>query len=111
MTDHAPATVDLRKYIDHHFFGGLRPHIRGRRLPVVDIAAFARSEGITVTDIAEAFSISDAEVLAALLYYQAHQTEIDAYEQAAAQVTAEEWVKHGDRAPLLRRNDAPSSSE
>jgi uncharacterized protein (DUF433 family) len=100
MVDQAPETVDLRKYIDHHFFGGYRPHLRGRRLPVADVAAYARETSASAADLAYAFSITEAEALAALLYYEEHQAEIDVYEQAAAHVTPEEWTQYGDRAPL-----------
>src|SRR4029434_10898232 len=103
--------VDLRKYIDHYFFGGYRPHVRGRRLPVADVAAYAHSTSASVAELAYAYSITEAEALAALLYHEEHQAEIDAYEQAAAKVTPEEWTQYGDQAPLLRRNDAASGSE
>jgi uncharacterized protein (DUF433 family) len=111
MVDQAPETVDLRKYIDHYFFSGYRPHVRGRRLPVADVVAYAQGTSASVVELAYAFSISEAEALAALLYYEENQAEIDAYEQAAANVTPEDWTQYGDQAPLLRRNDAASGSE
>lgn len=80
-----PETVDLRKYIDTRFYGE-RPHIRGRRLLVSMIAANAEANNWSVTRLAHEFSISEEQVLAALLYYREHKTSIDA--QDAAEQTA-----------------------
>jgi uncharacterized protein (DUF433 family) len=67
----APATVDLRKYIEVRLFDD-RPHIRGRRIPVATILGVMQANNLSVADTAYNFSISEAEVLAALLYYQEH---------------------------------------
>lgn len=72
-------TVDLSKYIEINADTG-RPHIRGRRIPVATIAYSARSEGWNNTDLVYQFTLSEPEVLAALLYYAEHQTAIDAQE-------------------------------
>lgn len=80
-----PETVDLRKYIDTRFYGE-RPHIRGRRLLVSMIAANAEGNEWGVTRLAHEFSISEEQVLAALLYYREHKAIIDA--QDAAEQTA-----------------------
>ncbi len=87
MTDQLqiPSTVDLSKYIETRLMEK-RPHIRGRRIPVALIAYSARSENWNASELAYQFSIHEAEVLAALLYYEEHQAEIDnleAAEQAA----------------------------
>jgi uncharacterized protein (DUF433 family) len=74
--DTVPATVDLRKYIETRFYGE-RPHIRGRRVLVSMIAANAEHNNLSRSDLAYEFSLSQEEVLAALLYYREHQAEID----------------------------------
>ncbi|MFN8374515.1 MAG: DUF433 domain-containing protein [Anaerolineae bacterium] len=81
MSLQIPDTVDLRKYIDTQYFGA-RPHIRGRRVPVALIAYSARSEGWGTSELAYQFTLTEPQVLAALLYYQEHQAEIDAQEAA-----------------------------
>jgi uncharacterized protein (DUF433 family) len=79
MTLQAPNSVDLRKYIEINFFGE-RPHIRGRRIPVATIAYSAKSQGWDIAELSRQFTLTEAEVLAALLYYQEHESEIDAQE-------------------------------
>ena len=74
--------VDLSKYIDMRFFGG-RPHIRGRRVTVAIIAYNHRKNGWTLAETAYNFTLSEGEVLAALLYYDEHKAVIDAQEQEA----------------------------
>jgi uncharacterized protein (DUF433 family) len=73
--------VDLSKYIETRYFEE-RPHVRGRRVPVALIAYSARSQKWDVAELAHQFTLSQAEVLAALLYYEEHQAEIDAQEAA-----------------------------
>jgi uncharacterized protein (DUF433 family) len=93
VTVQTPTTVDLRKYIDTHFFGE-RPHVRGRRVPVATIAYSSRSQGWDVTELAYQFTLSTAQVLSALLYYEEHQAEIDAQEAEEAALFDEEYRKH-----------------
>jgi uncharacterized protein (DUF433 family) len=59
-----------------------RPHILGRRVPVALIAYSGHSEKWDAAELAYQFSISEAEALAVLLYYEEHQAEIDALEVA-----------------------------
>jgi uncharacterized protein (DUF433 family) len=73
--------VDLSKYIAFEPDTG-RPRIKGRRVPVATIAYSTRSEGWNNAELAYQFTLSEAEVLAALLYYAEHQAEIDAQESA-----------------------------
>jgi uncharacterized protein (DUF433 family) len=80
MTDQAPA-LDLSKYIEIRIFGE-RPHIRGRRVPVSTIADGAHSLGWDVPRLAYEYTLSEAQVLSALLYYEEHKAEIDAQEVA-----------------------------
>ena len=76
LSESIPTTADLRKYIDTHFYGE-RPHIRGRRLLVSMIAANAESNHLSVAELAYEFTLTEEEVLAALLYYREHKAEID----------------------------------
>ena len=71
-----PLTADLRKYIDTVYYGE-RPHIRGRRLLVSMIAANYETNALSIEELAHEFTISEEEVLAALLYYREHRAEID----------------------------------
>jgi uncharacterized protein (DUF433 family) len=85
MTDqlYAPAPVDLQKYIEIRLFGK-RPHIRGKRVPVALIAKRMSANHWTITETAYDFSLSEAEVLAALLYYEEHVDEIQQQENDEA---------------------------
>jgi uncharacterized protein (DUF433 family) len=75
-------TLELTKYIDKRFFGE-RPHIRGRRIPIAVIASALRDNaGVGVPELMYSYSLSEAEVLAALLYYEQHHAEIEAQEAA-----------------------------
>ena len=80
MTDQTPV-LDLSKYIEIRAFGE-RPHVRGRRIPVATIAYSARSQGWDVARLVYEFTLSEAQVLSALLYYEEHHDEIDAQEAA-----------------------------
>jgi len=73
-------TIDLTQYIEYRRFGE-RPHLRGRRIPVWVVASAARDNPtIGVSGLMLAYDLSKIEVLAALLYYEQHQDEIDAQE-------------------------------
>lgn len=95
MSDQAPTTVDLRKYIDRSLHGN-RPHIRGRRLPVSFIAVNAEHNQWTVRDLAYQFSLSEEQVLAALLYYREHRAEIDAQDAEEQRLFDEMYRKYGE---------------
>lgn len=75
-----PTTVDLRKYIEVRLFDE-RPHIRGRRIPVAIIVRRMNANHWTIVETAEDFALTEAEVSAALLYYQEHKDEIDQQER------------------------------
>lgn len=92
MASDIPAIVDLRKYIDTAFYGE-RPHIRGRRVLVSMIAANARANDWSVARLAHEFSLSEAEVLAALLYYDEHTADIDR-QDAEEQRLFDEMAEH-----------------
>ncbi len=76
------STVELTHYIEFRRFGA-RPHLRGRRIPVAVIASAARDNPVIgIEGLQIAYDLSEIEVLAALLYYEQHQEEIDAQEAA-----------------------------
>jgi uncharacterized protein (DUF433 family) len=79
-----PEKTDLRKYIEMR---NDRPHIRGRKLPISFIASAERENNMSVAELAYDFTLSEEQVLAALLYYREHKDEIDA--QDAAEI--EKW--------------------
>lgn len=66
MNTVAPEKVDLSKYIELH---NDRPQLRGRRLPVVFVAAAQQANDLSIADLAYQFTLSEEQVLAALLYY------------------------------------------
>jgi uncharacterized protein (DUF433 family) len=89
-------TVDLSKYIETRFFGE-RPHIRGRRVPVAMIAKRMTTNNWTIPETAYDFTLSEAEVLAALLYYDEHRELLDAQEEEEARLFAEmQAQQHGE---------------
>lgn len=57
---------------------GGKPIIEGRTLRVMDVAAKVRFHHYSPEQIAEAFTLTMAQVHAALAYYFAHQANIDA---------------------------------
>jgi uncharacterized protein (DUF433 family) len=84
MVLQSPA-VDLTRYIDRRHFGE-RPHIRGRRIPVWVVAhAALDNPGYGVPELMYSYDLSEAEVLAALLFYEQHRDEIEAQEAAVRQ--------------------------
>ncbi len=92
-----PTTVDLKKYIDHHYFGD-RPHIRGRRVPIGQIAAYYYESHLSVAQIAYELTLSEAQVLAALLFYQEHKATVEAVEAAEQAAKDEMMRRHGSSA-------------
>jgi uncharacterized protein (DUF433 family) len=96
MAIDSPPTLDLSKYIDTQFFGD-RPHIRGRRIWVVMIAGSAATHHWDVAELAYQFTLSESEVLAALLYYQEHKDEIDAQEAEDQAARDEAYRLYGKR--------------
>ena len=96
MTDHmvTPTPVDLQKYIDFQFFDN-RPHIRGKRIPVAMIAKRMTANHWTIAETAYDFSLSEAEVLAALLYYEEHLDEIQQQEAKEAALFDEMKQRNG----------------
>jgi uncharacterized protein (DUF433 family) len=81
MAVDTPAPVDLGKYIETRLFGE-RPHLRGRRVPVAMVVQRMRANDWTIAETAYDFTLSEAEVTAAILYYEEHKALIDAQEEA-----------------------------
>jgi uncharacterized protein (DUF433 family) len=79
MATHIPETVDLSKYIETRLMGD-RPHVRGRRMPVAWLAAAARANGYDLADLAEDYTLTEPQILAALLYYREHEAELELQE-------------------------------
>lgn len=93
MSDQPAIALDLSKFIEVRIFGE-RPHIRGRRVPIATIAYNARTNGWSVEELAHNFSLTESQVLAALLYYQEHKAEIDAQEKAEQALFDEMHRRH-----------------
>jgi uncharacterized protein (DUF433 family) len=81
MNATVPETIDLSKYIE---LRDDRPRIRGRRLPVMFIAAAEQANHLSIAELAYQFTLSEEQVLAALLYYREHKAELDAQDAADA---------------------------
>lgn len=75
------AVVDLSKYVEMRLFGE-RPHIRGRRIPIWVIAHTAADNDHGVPELMYDFDLTEAEILAALLYYSENKDTIEALEAA-----------------------------
>ena len=86
MSTVAPEQVDPSKYIE---LREGRPHIRGRRLPVIFVAAAEQANHLSIADLAYQFTLSEEQVLAALLYYREHKKELDALDAADTQQSLE----------------------
>lgn len=83
--------VDLSKYIEMR---NDRPNIRGRRLPIMTIINTQKATNYTVDELCYDYTLSRAQVLAALLYYQEHQEEMDKLEALDRQEEAELFVRY-----------------
>jgi uncharacterized protein (DUF433 family) len=94
MSAASPEKVDLSKYIE---IRNNRAYIRGRRLPVAFISAAQRTNDLSIAALAYQFTLSEEQVLAALLYYHEHQTEIDVQDAADAQESAEMHDLYGKK--------------
>lgn len=85
MSLQVPEKIDLSKYIDTQLMGD-RPHIRERRLPVSFLAANAATNGWNIQELAYEFTLSEEQVLAALLYYREYMAQIDAQDTSEQQL-------------------------
>lgn len=69
--------------VQTHGTCGGAPRIEGRRVRVLDVAAWHDKQGLSPEEIAEQFGLTLAEVHAALAYYFDHQVELRRAEAAA----------------------------
>ncbi len=69
--------VDLSKYIE---IKNDRPNIRGRRFPVMYLISYQKANHATLEELCDDYSLSEAEVLAAFLYYRQNKDEMDRQE-------------------------------
>ena len=74
-----PEKTDLRKYIEMR---NDRPHIRGLKLKVMFIVDMQRTNNFSIAELAYGYTLTEEQVLAALLYYREHQAEMDAQDEA-----------------------------
>jgi uncharacterized protein (DUF433 family) len=95
MPSRSSERVDLSKYIETRLFED-RPHIRGRRIPVAIIVYQARANNWTTAQTAWNFTLSEAEILAAMLYYEEHKDQIDSQEEEEARLIEEMKRLHGN---------------
>lgn len=94
MNAPAPERVDLSKYIETRLMEN-HPHLWDRRIPVAVIVCQARANRWSIEETAWNFSLSEAEVLAALLYYQEHKEEIDHQEAEETRFAEQMKRQHG----------------
>jgi uncharacterized protein (DUF433 family) len=94
MATEIPEKVDLSKYVETRLMGD-RPHVRGRRMPVAWVASAAQENGYDIADLMDNYTLSEEQVLAALLYYREHQEELDAQEARYQQEWDETYEQHG----------------
>jgi len=91
-----PEKVDLSKYIEMREG---RANIRGRRLPVAYLASAQRVNHYSISDLMDSYTLTEEQVLAALLYYCEHQAEIDAQDAEDLRVSDEMMKLYGGRKP------------
>ena len=94
MSIQIPQVVDLSKYIETRMMEE-RPHIRGRRVPVSFVAVGAEVHRWNIQELAYEFTLSEEQVLAALLYYREHKAEIDAQDVEEQRLFDEMHRLHG----------------
>jgi len=96
MSTAIPEKVDLSKYIEMR---DDRPNIRGRRLKVAFIASAHRESNLSIAEIAYEFTLSEEQVLAALLYYYENKEQIDRQDAADIQESIELHERYGNKKP------------
>lgn len=69
--------LDKHIEIDPAIAGG-KPHLKGHRITVQNIAMWHERMGKSADEIASEYTLSLAEIYAALSYYFDHQGEVDA---------------------------------
>jgi uncharacterized protein (DUF433 family) len=94
MSATAPEHVGLCKYVE---LRDNRPHNRGQRLPIASIAAAEATNHLSISELAYQFTLSDEQVLAALLYYREHKAEIDPQHREDAQQSEDMHQRYGKK--------------
>ncbi|MCA0456044.1 MAG: DUF433 domain-containing protein [Chloroflexi bacterium] len=94
MSTLTPAPIDLSKYIE---LRDDRAHIRGRKLPVAFVAIAHETNQTSIADLAYQFTLTEEQVLAALLYYREHKTQIDAQETADREQSQQMHERYGNK--------------
>ncbi len=94
----APASekVDLSKYIEMR---DGRPNIRGRRLPVSFVAKDYAEKQRSLSEIAWSYTISEEQVVAAILFYLEHREEVDTQDTQLEQEFDELYERFGGSMP------------
>ena len=96
MSTPIPEKVDLSKYIEMR---DGRPNVRGRRLPVSFIASAHQVNNLSIAELAYDYTISEEQVLAALLYYREHKEEIDRQDAVEREEWEEMYKRYGGKKP------------
>lgn len=78
MSATTPYLTDLSRYIEVR---DGRPHIRGRRVSVMFVVKASEINHFSVDELAHEFTLSNEQVLAALLYYHEHKSDLDAQDE------------------------------
>lgn len=86
--------VNLSKYIDNSLMES-RAHLRGRRMPVWLVAASFEG-GMSLARVVCNYTITEEQILAALLYYREHQDEIGGQREENRQVFEEMRAKQDE---------------
>ncbi len=94
MSAAVPEKVDLSKYIEMREG---RPNIHGRRLPVAFVAAAQQTNHASIEELAYQFTLSEEQILAALLYYREHKAEMDAQDAADAAQSHDRHQRYGKK--------------
>jgi uncharacterized protein (DUF433 family) len=96
MSTAIPEKVDLSKYIEMR---DDRPNIRGRRLPIMFIVITQQSDNTSIADLAYRYTLTEEQVLAALLYYREHKEEMDRQDALDVQMSEEMHKRYGGKNP------------
>jgi uncharacterized protein (DUF433 family) len=96
MSTAIPEKVDLGKYIEMR---DERPNIRGRRLPVSFFASAHQVNNRSIAELAYSYTLSEEQVLAALLYYRDHKEEIALQDAAELEQWDEMYQLYGGKKP------------
>ena len=83
---------------------GGKPCIAGRRIRVQDVSVWHEFLGMSAEEIASEYSLTLAQVYAALAYYYQQKAEIDAVLRSEAQQAENYLQKLDEQGKLIRRD-------